>query len=657
MCGIAGALAPRRDLPAARRAPPSASRRRWSTAGPDGHGFFSRGARRARAPAPVDHRSLRGRPPADDQRGRPDRHRRQRRDLQPRRAARRSRRQGASVSQRQRLRGGGRTSTKRSARACPSSCAACSPSRCGTRAARRCSWRAIASAKSRSTTVSGRTASSSPPSSARCSPTSGPPPASRCRRWTPIWRCSTSPAPTRSTRASRSSPPGTRWSSVAASGRWCAATIVPASRRRWQTSRRARGGARACAPRSRRRCRIALMSDVPLGAFLSGGVDSSIVVACMARATGAPVKTFSVGFSEGGREDNELPFARLVAERYRTDHHELIVEPDMTGLLPFDRAPPRRAVRRQLGGPDRYLCELARQHVTVALSGDAGDESFGGYRRYVWAHMADLLLRLPASDSRAARGRGAGGGAGWARALAARVRRAPRRPTRRRATSASSATSPPAKRPTSTRPSCVSASRATPPRRSSPASWPAARAVDVVSRLQDLDCDTYLPDDILAKVDIASMSHGLEARAPFCRSRRGRAGRRAAGPLQAAAAGRASTSSSRRSPISSPPRSSNGARRGSRCRRGAGWRAGCTDSRARLCSRTRRARAGLFAPAAVESLLERHRAGEDHGERIWNLIVLETWFRELVDGRASFVREAAARQAAIARAEPALASP
>src|SRR5262249_24720880 len=80
--------------------------------------------------------------------------------------------------------------------------------------------------------------------------------------------------------------------------------------------------------------RSRLMSDVPLGAFLSGGIDSSILVRCMARASSAPVKTFSVGFAEGGRADDELPYARLVAERYRTDHHELTVEPDMVGLLP-----------------------------------------------------------------------------------------------------------------------------------------------------------------------------------------------------------------------------------------------------------------------------------------------------------------------------------
>ena len=90
--------------------------------------------------------------------------------------------------------------------------------------------------------------------------------------------------------------------------------------------------------------------------------------------------------------------------------------------------------------------------------------------------------------------------------------------------------------------------------------------------------------------------------------------------------------------------------------RAAGWRAGCTGSRASCCCPIAARERGLFAPAAVESLLERHRAGEDHGERIWNLMVLETWYRELVDGRASFVREVAAREAAIGRAAPISAS-
>ena len=278
-----------------------------------------------------------------------------------------------------------------------------------------------------------------------CSPTSGPRPPSRCRRWTPIWRCSTSPAPTPSTRGSRSSPPGTRWSSAAASGRWCVATIAPASRRRWPSSTSEEAAARVRAT-VEKAVQDRLMSDVPLGAFLSGGVDSSIVVACMARATGSPVKTFSIGFSEGGREDNELPFARLVAERYRTDHHELIVAPDMTGLLPSIVRHHGEPFADSSAVPTYYLCQLARRHVTVALSGRRG--------RRVVRRLPALRLGARGRPSPAASrvrfpalaARRAGGGAGRAGALAARVRRAPRRPTRRRGTCASSVTSPPARR-------------------------------------------------------------------------------------------------------------------------------------------------------------------------------------------------------------------
>ena len=170
--------------------------------------------------------------------------------------------------------------------------------------------------------------------------------------------------------------------------------------------------------------RSRLMSDVPLGAFLSGGIDSSIVVACMARATGRQVKTFSVGFSEGGRADNELPFARLMAERYHTEHHELVVDPDMVGLLPSIVRHHGEPFADTSAVPTRYLCEMTRRHVTVALSGDAGDEAFGGYRRYVWAHVAELLRRLPGplpAVVAAAMGVAPGGKARWLREYGARM--------------------------------------------------------------------------------------------------------------------------------------------------------------------------------------------------------------------------------------------
>jgi asparagine synthase (glutamine-hydrolysing) len=180
-------------------------------------------------------------------------------------------------------------------------------------------------------------------------------------------------------------------------------------------------------------------------------------------------------------------------------------------------------------------------------------------------------------------------------------------------------------------------------------------ATDVVSRLQDLDCDTYLPDDILAKVDIASMSHGLEARAPFCDHD--------VVELGAALPGRFKLRRGKGKFILKqafadlvPPAIIERRKKGFALPTGR-WLAGRLHGFARelLLSTAARQR-GLFAPAAVESLLERHRAGEDHGERIWNLMVLETWFRELVDGRTSFVREVAARESAIGGAEPMSAS-
>ncbi|HVZ86582.1 MAG TPA: asparagine synthase (glutamine-hydrolyzing) [Polyangia bacterium] len=395
--------------------------------------------------------------------------------------------------------------------------------------------------------------------------------------------------------------------------------------------------------------RARLMSDVPLGAFLSGGIDSSIVVACMARASSAPVKTFSVGFSEGGRADNELPFARLVAERYRTEHHELIVDPDMTGLLPSIVRHHGEPFGDSSAVPTSYLCELARRHVTVALSGDAGDESFGGYRRYVWAHVADLFLRLPRPLPGLLGGllRLVPGGPGrWLREYGDRLSTDEATRYLRFVCHFSAAEKADIYSPALRERFARDASA-----ESFAARLGASAAADVVGRLQELDVETYLPDDILAKVDIASMAHGLEARAPFCDHD--------VVELGAALPGRLKLRRARGKYILKqafadlvPPAIVNRRKKGFALPTGR-WLAGRLHGFARdlLLSPEARQR-GLFVPAAVEALLERHRAGTDQGERIWNLMVLEAWFRELVDGRAAFVREAAARAAEIARAAP-----
>ena len=139
--------------------------------------------------------------------------------------------------------------------------------------------------------------------------------------------------------------------------------------------------------------RLRMIADVPLGAFLSGGIDSSLVVASMARQSSRPVKTFSIGFKE--QQYNELPLARLVAAKYQTEHHELVVEPDALELVP-------RLIRQfdepfadSSAIPTFLVSAFAAQHVKVALSGDGGDEFFGGYPDFFEAERSRRFDAIP----------------------------------------------------------------------------------------------------------------------------------------------------------------------------------------------------------------------------------------------------------------------
>src|SRR5438552_7286253 len=147
--------------------------------------------------------------------------------------------------------------------------------------------------------------------------------------------------------------------------------------------------------------RIRLISDVPLGALLSGGTDSSTVVAMMARASSKPVKTFSIGFRQA--DFNEAPYARMVAQRFSTDHNELFLDPDVVGTVEMLTRFLEEPFADHTVLPMLYLCQLARQHVTVALSGDGGDELFAGYDRYRILFRRRSFEHIPAPLRRAYR--------------------------------------------------------------------------------------------------------------------------------------------------------------------------------------------------------------------------------------------------------------
>lgn len=149
--------------------------------------------------------------------------------------------------------------------------------------------------------------------------------------------------------------------------------------------------------------RAQMVSDVPVGAFLSGGIDSSAVVAFMSAHSDRPVKTYAIGFEGGDAESfyNELPYARRVAELFRTDHHEILVRPDVVALLPRLLWHMDEPIADSAFITTFLVSEFARRDVTVILSGVGGDELFAGYRRYLGSHFQRRFERLPSAMRRA----------------------------------------------------------------------------------------------------------------------------------------------------------------------------------------------------------------------------------------------------------------
>jgi asparagine synthase (glutamine-hydrolysing) len=369
--------------------------------------------------------------------------------------------------------------------------------------------------------------------------------------------------------------------------------------------------------------RIRLRSDVPLGAFLSGGMDSAAVLALMTRQSAQPIRTFSIGF--GDPEYDELADARSTAAHFGADHHEQVVAPDCVHVAETLAVHYDEPFADASAIPTFYVAALARQHVTVCLTGDGGDELFAGYTPYV-----DALARVGSAPVDALRS-----------IVGAGARRVPRH-ARGKGRLSTLALGPEAwfvwRRTvfpdyllaSIVEPDLLNASRAL-PERQAVADIRSARGT-LLSRLQQWDQRHYLPDDILVKVDRATMAHSLEARCPILDHK---VIELAARQSSARHADAATTKRLFREVIrpwvpaevlERPKRGFGVPLRRWFQEQLIGWaRDILVDPRSRQRGWTR--------PAEVATLLQQHESGaRDHAKRIWALVSLELWARAHVDG-------------------------
>jgi asparagine synthase (glutamine-hydrolysing) len=253
-----------------------------------------------------------------------------------------------------------------------------------------------------------------------------------------------------------------------------------------------------------------LISDVPLGAFLSGGIDSSAVVALMAQASDRPVATFTIGFEDVSGFD-ERPFARAVADRYKTEHTEFVVEPHAADLIERLVWHHDQPFGDSSALPTYILSELTSGHVKVALSGDGGDELFAGYERFAAARALARYEVLPQRLRTTVR---------QAAQVLAPIARTPRSARLARMMTRSDLSAPggllawvsftPQEWKTQLLPHAATVAP-----NGYMKVWDETAGADPLDRLLNLNLRTYLLDDLLPKVDRMSMAHGLEVRSPF----------------------------------------------------------------------------------------------------------------------------------------------
>jgi asparagine synthase (glutamine-hydrolysing) len=365
--------------------------------------------------------------------------------------------------------------------------------------------------------------------------------------------------------------------------------------------------------------RAHLVADVPVGVLLSGGVDSGGITALAAAESPDPVKTFSIGFEESGFD--ELSRARLVAERFGTDHHELVLRPDAVELLPklvesFDEP-----FGDSSALPTYLVSELASGEVKVALSGEGGDELFGGYYTYVAdllaprlgplaALAAPLIEALPSSHARV--------GFDYKAKRFARAAKLPpleRHHGWKEIFSAEQRAALRGARDAGADPLDLYRER-----------YAETAGAEPLARMQDVDLGIYLADDLLVKTDRLSMAHSLELRVPFLDRRVAEFALALPTPLKVRRLAKKRLLRQALAPLL--PKQVVGGRKQGFSIPLAAWLRGPLEPFAReVLSPATLARQGCLDPAAVAPLLDRHCSGrEDLSRQLWGLIAFTLWF-------------------------------
>ncbi len=371
-----------------------------------------------------------------------------------------------------------------------------------------------------------------------------------------------------------------------------------------------------------------MVSDVPLGAFLSGGVDSSAVVGMMARASSGPVKTFSIGFDDPAYD--ELEYARAVSRHFNTEHHEFVVKPDGLSILGDLISHFDEPFADSSAIPTWYVSEIARRHVTVVLSGDGGDELFGGYDRYLPHPRVARFDAVPVPGLRAA------AASIWPLLPHGTRGKNFLRHVAKDATGRylDSITLFPADERAALYAPAARDALASGAERILSAHFDRFGALPHDSRMMRFDFETYLPEDVLTKVDRMSMAHSIESRVPLLDNE--------VIDFAAALPARFKIRNGRRKHVLKqalqpllPAGILERRKQGFGVPLGNWFRGGLTNLFSDVLESARTRQRGYFEPAFVSRLLREHRSGQrNHELRLWQLLVFELWHRQYLDTAA-----------------------